>query len=356
MNKIFIVIFIVIVIVTVIYNTRYKEHLTDLWDSNAANSKITRTINSALNNALNGLRSVFTLKTPGTKPCPPGMDDALGSCWKNPYGRGAGRDLDWEGCPSGSKDVAGTCWLDSSCKTFDNGYYNYSFGCGTSIAKCHDGSEGCKGDCYKTWIVRVETTGCPYVTKNIGDRARFCRGDEDQWGTRCYPKCRAGFHATACCVCTPNEGAGIKLLPTDRYQCPPPGEPDYRKLVGALCYYDPPPQQQQQQPEYGVKPLPPPEDGVKPPPSHVQMECRFDPNVYYKANPDVKAAGMDAGEHYVEYGINEGRSPCGIKSCPFNHDEYYKHNPDVKAAGMDAAQHFKQYGIKEGRLIRQCTL
>ena len=257
MNNVFIVFFIVIVIVTVIYNTRYKEYLTDLWDSNIANSKITQIASSALNNILNGLRSAFKVKKPGKKPCPPGMDDDGLSCWYNSYGRGAGRERDWESCPSGSKDVAGTCWLDSSChtsggdctggacRTVDNGYYNYSWGCDW-------GFRNCRNDYHKMWIVRLEThcdpihcnpvvtTGCPYVTKNIGDRARFCRGDEDQYGTLCYPKCRAGFHPVGCCVCEPDGGPGIRLNAFDRIECPPPGEPDYRKQVGLLCYYQQP--------------------------------------------------------------------------------------------------------------------
>ena len=90
-----------------------------------------------------------------------------------------------------------------------------------------------------------------------------------------------------------------------------------------------------------------------------EIPCQFDARRYADAYPDLKNAfGYNEDQlrgHYVNYGIREGRSPCGIPSCSFDHGEYYKYNPDVKAAGMDAAQHFKQYGIKEGRLIRKCT-
>ena len=265
MNKIFIVIFIVIIIV--IYNTTYKEHLTDLWDSNAANSKITQIINSGLNNALNGLRSVFNVKIPGTKPCPSGMVDSLGSCWKNPYGRGAGRELDWEACPDrSSPNGVGDCIAHKGSRkdgqhseTIDHVRYGDGRGgCswnrhvegGLCFTDCEDGffgraSEGCFAN-------GADSFG---VMKRVYNRARFCRGDEDQWGALCYPKCSPGYHPVGCCTCEPDGGSGIKLLPTDRYQCPPPGETDYRKLVGALCYYDP------------NGPLPPPPEIYQPPPS-----------------------------------------------------------------------------------------
>ena len=87
-----------------------------------------------------------------------------------------------------------------------------------------------------------------------------------------------------------------------------------------------------------------------------KIDCIFDSNKYYNAYPDVKAAGMDAVQHYTIFGIKEGRSPCGIPNCAFDHFEYYNYNPDVKAAGMDAAQHYTIYGIKEGRLVRKCTV
>lgn len=73
----------------------------------------------------------------------------------------------------------------------------------------------------------------------------------------------------------------------------------------------------------------------------------FDSEAYYAANPDVKASGMSAEEHWKKYGQAEGRkfaSPTG-----FNADSYYAANPDVKKAGMDAATHYGVYGKDEGR-------
>ena len=34
----------------------------------------------------------------------------------------------------------------------------------------------------------------------------------------------------------------------------------------------------------------------------------FDPRVYLRLYPDVKAAGVDPAKHYLEYGINENRN------------------------------------------------
>jgi hypothetical protein len=31
-----------------------------------------------------------------------------------------------------------------------------------------------------------------------------CRSNEDKYGGLCYPKCKTGYSATGCCVCTRN--------------------------------------------------------------------------------------------------------------------------------------------------------
>ena len=174
-------------------------------------------------------KAVLTSKTPGKKPCSNWNSryrDDNTSCWLDTYGRGVGRDADWESCGNG-KDVWGTCWED---------YHNYSGGCGTLIARCHDGSTGCKGDCYKSTLSRV--------SKNIGDRARTCRSNEDIIGALCYPKCDPGYHAVSTVLlgnyCEPDGGSGIKVTAFDRYECPPPGSPDHINLKDGLCYEDPP--------------------------------------------------------------------------------------------------------------------
>jgi hypothetical protein len=106
--------------------------------------------------------------------CKPGFNDKGGVCWEDtPSGYTDVGTLVREGCKPGYKDVAGVCWATGcpggwsddgatcrepiSCK--DDGYYNYTWGCGTLIAKCWNGSMGCKGDCYRTWIVKPSCSG-----------------------------------------------------------------------------------------------------------------------------------------------------------------------------------------------------
>lgn len=71
---------------------------------------------------------------------------------------------------------------------------------------------------------------------------------------------------------------------------------------------------------------------------------------YLIANPDVAASGLNPFQHYLQYGIKEGRvlDTLGTK---FNPTEYLKANPDVAAAGVDPTQHYLQYGYNEGRAI-----
>lgn len=42
-------------------------------------------------------------------------------------------------------------------------------------------------------------------------------------------------------------------------------------------------------------------------PQATELPADFDPAVYYELNPDVKAAGVDAKQHYLEYGKKENR-------------------------------------------------
>ena len=85
--------------------------------------------------------------------------------------------------------------------------------------------------------------------------------------------------------------------------------------------------------------------------------CSFNSNEYNNAYPDLNNAYHGDSEslkkHYINNGINEDRSPCGNidLSCKFNSEMYYSLNPDVKAIGMDAKQHYIKYGIIENRPI-----
>jgi hypothetical protein len=62
-------------------------------------------------------------------------------------------------CKPGFTDDGLICTKHLKCTTdWGAGYYNYSWGCGTLIVRCHDGSTGCKGNCYRTWISTPKTT------------------------------------------------------------------------------------------------------------------------------------------------------------------------------------------------------
>jgi glycosyltransferase involved in cell wall biosynthesis len=72
---------------------------------------------------------------------------------------------------------------------------------------------------------------------------------------------------------------------------------------------------------------------------------------YLAHNPDVMAAGTDAREHYLNFGVAEGRQ-WGVPA----KDElaqqarwYLFQNPDVAAVGTEALTHFLEHGAKEGR-------
>jgi hypothetical protein len=85
------------------------------------------------------------------------------------------------------------------------------------------------------------------------------------------------------------------------------------------------------------------------------VKCVFDYKNYSNYYPDLnKAFGYDESalkQHYLTYGINETRTPCGVTqpNCPWNSANYLVANPDVAAANVDALTHYKTYGINEGR-------
>jgi hypothetical protein len=89
----------------------------------------------------------------------------------------------------------------------------------------------------------------------------------------------------------------------------------------------------------------------------------FDGEAYLDANPDVKASGGNALQHYVYDGRFEGRpmrpgQPQGVAIPPellalgFDRAEYLAANPDVAAAGVDPVVHYVEYGKAENRRIR----
>ena len=73
----------------------------------------------------------------------------------------------------------------------------------------------------------------------------------------------------------------------------------------------------------------------------------FDTDAYLSANPDVKAAGIDPYQHYMQYGWKEGRDP----SASFDTERYLEQNQDANAQGLNPLQHYLDHGYAEGRPI-----
>ena len=71
----------------------------------------------------------------------------------------------------------------------------------------------------------------------------------------------------------------------------------------------------------------------------------FDPIWYLERYPDLKSAGVDPFEHYLEYGGFEGRW-----ASPYFHSDYYLNNyVDIAKAKINPLVHYVMYGEKEGR-------
>ncbi len=122
-------------------------------------------------------------------------------CWMESYGRGAGtipnvcasgeelRDgLCYKPCESGYTGVGPVCWQHCPSGYRDDGAF-----CGKPAAYGRGG-------------------GYPWrFGDGFNDRGMFRRcqghhgnGNCQKHGAIVYPKCRAGFHAAGCCICSPN--------------------------------------------------------------------------------------------------------------------------------------------------------
>jgi len=90
----------------------------------------------------------------------------------------------------------------------------------------------------------------------------------------------------------------------------------------------------------------------------------FNPTSYLRANPDVANAGIDAWRHYMAFGKGEGRllaprasarprAQSSQNQMPgwFNPSAYLRANTDVAKAGVDAWQHYINFGKREGRRL-----
>jgi hypothetical protein len=98
-------------------------------------------------------------------------------------------------------------------------------------------------------------------------------------------------------------------------------------------------------------------------PSSLTPIINFDGDAYLDANPDVAANGGDALQHYIYYGRFEGRPLSSAESSQrkarlaqlpggFDPKLYLEANPDVAAAGVDAVDHFVEFGRAEGRPLQ----
>jgi hypothetical protein len=86
-----------------------------------------------------------------------------------------------------------------------------------------------------------------------------------------------------------------------------------------------------------------------------QGKCIFNAKKYADLYPDLKKAfeydEKKLRDHYIKYGLAEGRTPCGVDlpECKWSSADYSQVYADVAKTGIDPLQHYKQYGIFEGR-------
>ncbi len=82
--------------------------------------------------------------------------------------------------------------------------------------------------------------------------------------------------------------------------------------------------------------------------SEIKNSGFFDKEFYLSNNPDVEHSGMDAVEHYVRHGSEEGRQP----SLDFDQDYYLSRYLDVRYSQMNPLLHYIRFGKSEGRTAR----
>jgi glycosyltransferase involved in cell wall biosynthesis len=80
----------------------------------------------------------------------------------------------------------------------------------------------------------------------------------------------------------------------------------------------------------------------------IKNSIYFDPDIYLKVNPDVKAAGIDPAEHYLYHGWKEGR----IFGNKFDSHFYLKCHPEIKDSGMCPLLHYLKNGNEESKLFK----
>ncbi len=185
--------------------------------------------------------------------------DKLPFCWRQSYGRGVGEPLST--CANGMEKDGLLCY--PRC--------NEGYGAAGPVcwAKCPPGFTDIGAFCQKPGPYG---RGAGYPWKfgdgfNLDGAWERCRRDNPQgcekYGEIIYPKCKPGYHAVGCCVCSPDcppgwtdtgtgctkpsygRGAGEPMvcragLEKDAALCYPPCKPGFHG-VGPVCWQDIPP-------------------------------------------------------------------------------------------------------------------
>ena len=76
-----------------------------------------------------------------------------------------------------------------------------------------------------------------------------------------------------------------------------------------------------------------------------ELRVLFDEGWYLERYPDVRVSGMDPLQHYIRFGVNEGRDPNRF----FEGAWYQEHYPDVAPARLDPLLHYLRIGAGELR-------
>lgn len=84
--------------------------------------------------------------------------------------------------------------------------------------------------------------------------------------------------------------------------------------------------------------------------SEILESGRFQTAWYLEQYKDVAASGQDPLEHFLSYGVAEGRDP----GPDFSTSGYLSRYQDVAEAGINPLLHYIRYGRQEGRLTTPC--
>ncbi len=78
---------------------------------------------------------------------------------------------------------------------------------------------------------------------------------------------------------------------------------------------------------------------------HRKERLLVDDDWYLEQYPDVKASGMDPYQHFMRFGVKEGRNPNAFFDTKWYLNEYL----DVARAGKNPLSHYLKYGVREER-------